>query len=190
MDPSKNPEQWVHDHGDVMYRYALKHVRNEHVAQDLVQEALLAAWRGRDNFDGRSQVRTWLIGILRHKVLDHYRRRKRESPASDPQQFDAWVDDDDVFTDSGMWRIRPSSWGENPEAALENEAFMQAFETCLERLPEQMADAFILRNVEHIETDEACKALDVTPTNLYVLLYRARAKLRQCLENTWFNEQK
>ncbi|RMF13309.1 MAG: sigma-70 family RNA polymerase sigma factor [Candidatus Dadabacteria bacterium] len=176
-----DPRHWLTAHGDVLYRYALKHVRDRVLAEDLVQDALLAAWKARDTFDGRSQERTWLIGILRHKILDYFRRQYRERPAADDVWFDRAADND-RFDDRGTWQRRPGSWDQDPEQAVHDAQFRQALADCVSLLPDAMATAFTLRHDDELDTDDICKALNISSTNLYVILYRARARLRDCLE--------
>lgn len=176
---------WVEEHGDALFRYALKHVRDRDVAQDLVQDAFLAAWQARQEFAGRSALRTWLIGILRHKVLDHFRRVGREGPLNDPTLFDIAAEAT-LFDAAGHWVAAPGYWGGDPEQALTDKALQAAFEDCLSHLPPTMARAFVLRSLEECDIDDACKTLQVTSTNLYVLLYRARMRLRECLEQNWY----
>jgi RNA polymerase sigma-70 factor (TIGR02943 family) len=183
-----DPERWVDEHGDVMFRFALARVRDPSVAQDLVQEAFLAALRSRSSFAGRSSERTWLVGILKHKVIDHLRQvyRSREDLAPDdasaglPAQFD----------ERGHWRVRdgygPRDWGSDAAGAIEKKEFWGALERCLQALPARTAGAFTLRELDELETGEICKVLDVSTTNLWVMLHRARTRLRRCLELSWF----
>ena len=180
---STDPRLWLTAHGDVMYRYALKHLRDPVLAEDLVQEALLAAWKAHDTFDGRSQERTWLIGILRHKILDHFRRQHRERPATDSEWFDRAAEEQ-RFDERGGWQRRPGAWDQDPEQAARSREFRQALADCVALLPGAMAAAFTLRHDDELDTEDICKALNVSSTNLYVILYRARARLRDCLEQT------
>ena len=166
-----------------LVRYAMLQLRNADLAQDVVQEALLAALAGEANFAGRSNLRTWLTGILKHKIVDAIRRQRRERPApepdGDPAEFDA------LFDERGHWEEPPSPW-EQPEGALAQKQFLAALERCLEALPERTAQAFMMREHLGLETSEICKELSITPTHLWVMLHRARMALRMCLESNWF----
>ncbi len=183
-----SPDEWVSSHGDALFRYAIKHVRDRELAADLVQETFLAAWKARVSFDGRSSRRTWLIGILRHKMFDVFRRTKRERPADDPELFD-YLAEREEFRDNGHWAHAQSNWYGTPEEHFEQDQFWTVFERCLEALPETMELVFRRRSLEGIETDTVCQELGVSSTNLYVLLYRARMKLRSCLDKNWFNTE-
>jgi RNA polymerase sigma-70 factor (ECF subfamily) len=177
------PELWVDRHGDVLFRYALARLRNRELAENAVQETFLAALKGRDSFTGRSSERTWLVGILKRKVFDHFRHSRREEPVDDPEA----VSDEtrDLFDERGRWKVGPTEWAV-PGASLEKNEFWRALERCLNALPDRLHRAFFLREMDDLETDELCKVLAVTETNLWVMLHRARARLRQCLETGWF----
>jgi RNA polymerase sigma-70 factor (ECF subfamily) len=177
---SSTADQWLAEHGTVLYRYALMHLRDSHRAEEVVQETLLAALQAR--FSGDASVRTWLFGILKHKIIDQFRRDAREAPLDQPQAVaDPDAGDEDNFTEAGHWRNRPASWG-NPEQMLESCQFWQILQRCLDYLPERHARLFMLREVMENSTEEICQELNITPTNLWTLLHRARLALRQCLE--------
>ncbi len=162
-----------------LLRYASLQLRDSHAAEDAVQETLLAALAGEAGFGGRSNLRTWLTGILKHKIVDGIRRAAREAPAGSEEEFDA------LFDEKGHWLELPSAWKE-PQAALEQSQFFVKLEECLARLPAKTAQVFMMREHMGLETDEICKELAVTPTHCWVLLYRARMALRECLNMSWF----
>ena len=164
-----------------LLRYASLQLRDRHAAEDAVQETLLAALAGEASFGGRSNLRTWLTGILKHKIIDAIRRAGREAPAASEEEFDA------LFDERGHWLEMPAAW-DSPDASLEQSQFFAALEECLERLPAKGARAFMMREHMGLETDEICKELGVTPTHCWVLLYRARMALRLCLETNWFGK--
>ena len=173
-----------------LLRVAMLQLRDRDQAEDVVQETLLAALEARDKFAGKSSIKTWLTGILRHKVVDAIRKKTREpslsslSPASDETE----IDDLDAFfneSDRDHWTSKPAEW-RNPERDLEQQQFMSIMDFCLEKLPPNTARVFMLREVMEMQTDEVCQELKITATNLWVILYRARMLLRQCLEQNWF----
>jgi RNA polymerase sigma-70 factor (ECF subfamily) len=172
-----------------LLRFALLQLRNPAAAEDAVQETLLAAIESRSRFSGRSSLRTWLTGILKHKIIDHLRRSGREQPlaGADDERSEAEAIDA-LFAADGHWRDYPSDWG-NPAATLENDRFWAAFELCLRRLPERTGRVFTMREVMEMPTEEICQELGITPTNCWVMLHRARLTLRECLQLTWFDGQ-
>jgi RNA polymerase sigma-70 factor (ECF subfamily) len=176
------------EHGDYLYRYALLRLRDPHLAEDAVQETLLAALSAKNgqSFAAKSAIRTWLTGILKHKIIDHFRRAQREAPLPDGEIADGELPPgmDDFFLEDGHWTEPPSSLG-NPAALLEQQQFWGVLQSCLDRLPKALARIFLLREIEEKENEEICKELEVSTTNAWVMLYRARMGLRKCLEMSW-----
>jgi RNA polymerase sigma-70 factor (ECF subfamily) len=181
-----NPESWLKDHGDALYRYAFSRLRDAAQSEDLVQETLVAAFQGRHGFSGRSAERTWLIGILKNKLVDYLRKHAREVPAGDMTGED--LDTEAMFDSSEHWKTPPSEW-ENPARAMEQKQFWKVMSECLGALPSRHARVFSLCELEGFDSTEACKVVGITTTNLWVLLHRARLRLRQCLENRWFGKE-
>ncbi len=178
-----SPERWVEEHGNALYRYALVRVRDEHISEELVQETFLSALQARERFTGGSSARTWLIGILKHKILDQFRRDAR-MVAMDDDENSGYEDNSLVessFSSTGRWSATLSDWGD-PEQAMENGQFWAVLQYCLDNLPKRLARLFVLREIMEGGTEEICKELAITPTNLWTMLYRARLGLRQCLE--------
>ena len=169
-----------------LVRYASLQLRDAAAAEDAVQEALLAALAGEAGFAGRANLRTWVTGILKHKIVDVIRRQARE-PALPEEAEEGLEEFDGLFTRNGHWAERPTGWAD-PDGALEQAQFLRALEMCLERLPARTARVFMMR--EHLgqETAEICKELGITPTHCWVMLYRARMTLRECLQQTWFGK--
>jgi RNA polymerase sigma-70 factor (ECF subfamily) len=170
-----------------LLRVAQLQLRDRDQAEDVVQETLLAALEGLAKFSGKSSVKTWLTGILKHKIVDAIRRKARE-PAVGNLLQEADIEDLDVFFndhDRDHWETRPAEW-RNPERDLEERQFLDMLDFCLEKLPPNTARVFMLREVMELESDEICQELRITSTNLWVILYRARMLLRKCLEQNWF----
>jgi RNA polymerase sigma-70 factor, ECF subfamily len=166
-----------------LLRYASLQLRDPTLAEDAVQETLVAALAGEATFQGRANLRTWLTGILKHKIIDAIRRLARDAVPAPAEagtaEFDA------LFVENGHWADPPAAWAD-PDASLEQKRFFAALEACLERLPKKTALAFMMREHLGLETAEICKELAITPTHCWVLLYRARLALRECLEKDWF----
>lgn len=179
------PENWLNDYGDILYRYALIRVRSEATAEDLVQETLLAGLQAFERFTGQSTVRTWLVGILKHKIIDHFRKNRYEISALNDEESaaDALAYQ---FDQQGNWQLNLVEWG-TPEKTISDKQFWLAFNICLSRLPQRMADLLILRAVDGLSTKECCTLLGFENDNqLWVALSRTRGKLRLCLETNWF----
>lgn len=183
--PQIDPATWVDEHGDVLYRFAILRVKDPHVAEDLVQETFISGLQGLSRFKGGSAIRTWLVGILKHKIVDHFRKNAREVTSSD-LTMPTEQTGEAVLNRLSDWREQTSRWDEDPGKALENQEFWKAFRGCLDGLPEGFRRAFTLREMDGLKTEEICKILDITATNLWVILHRARGRLRNCLEQTWF----
>lgn len=175
-------ERWVDEHGDRLYRHALSRVRRADVAEDLVQDTFIAAMRSADQFRGEVNPVNWLLGILRHKILDHFRATYRAEPTGE------LPDDDELgalFDERGRWREKPGPWSVDDDL-ISREEFWLALRECLDGLPERLREIFTLRVLDDVESDDVCKVLRVSTTNLWVSLHRARSRLRGCLEVTWF----
>ena len=180
----------IESHRPYLLRYALAQLRDGQLAEEAVQEALVAALESIATFGGKSTLRTWLTSILRFKVIDLQRRAMSER-SHQPLDEESEGDDaflDDLFDATGHWRAAPQAWS-NPEAALESRRFWEAFERCLDRLPKAGGRVFFQREVIGEDTDTICKAEGITPSNCWVILHRSRLALRECLEKNWFGKE-
>jgi len=180
-----DPERWLDAHGDALYRHALQRTGNPQTAEDLVQETLLAAWRGRERYRGEARERTWLIGILHHKVADYVRSQVRMS------EVDLALDErhsveDAIFDEGGAWRTKPGLWGDDPLSTNEAEAFMDTLNGCLENLSPAQKTTFQLREIDNVDISDTTQTLGISRNHVYVLLHRARLAVRRCLEKRWF----
>jgi RNA polymerase sigma-70 factor (ECF subfamily) len=179
-----DPTVWVDDHGDYLFRYAMFRLAHAQAAEDLVQETFLAALHNRQTFAGRSSERTWLVGILKNKIIDHLRRREtEEKTGSGPPLEDVL---DDFFDAKGRWRVKPIRCADNPVDALEQKEFWDTIQRCLGKLPERSKAAFSLRELDGLPSEEIQEVLGVTAGNLWTLLHRARISLCRCLDLNWF----
>jgi RNA polymerase sigma-70 factor (ECF subfamily) len=182
-----DPSEWADRYGDYLFRYAMLRLRDRAAAEDLVQETFLSALSAHDSFSGNSSESTWLVGILKHKIADHFRRQAREAPLGDNDLREH--PDPSSFDGSGHWASGPTDWGGNPADLYREKKFLDQFMECLSGLSPSHANAFTLREIEGADTGEICKVLNVTETNLWVILHRARMQLRRCLETRWFNRR-
>ena len=202
MDATKNPNPREHQsalfseiesHRSYMLRFATAKLRDADQAEEVVQEALLAALDGIGSFSRQSTLRTWLTSILKFKIIDFQRRVISErarfaSALTDDDSTDPeWADK--MFDDTGHWQPRLAEWA-NPDGALEQKQFFAVFERCMDKLPGGACRVFFKREVIGMDTDEICKEEGITPSNCWVMLHRARMALRECLERNWFQGNK
>lgn len=180
-------QSWLDRHGDYLYRYALRTVRRTEAAEDLVQETLLAAWRGRAAFGGRSSERSWLTAILKRKVIDWLRTTVRERARTAEPGPDEL--DDAAFTKSEKWKgtWKPVAWATDaPDSDTTRAEFWEVVRSCSGKLPPRLRDVFVLRHLEEAESEEICQAAGITPSNLWVMLHRARLRMWRCLTQNWY----
>ncbi len=173
-----------------LMRYALLQLRDQTGAEDVVQGTLLAAVEGLAGFSGKSSLRTWLTGILKHKIVDQLRRGAREQPltgnAAENGRSEAELIDA-LFQQDGHWSTPPGSWSD-PDLSFENRQFWEVFEACSRLMPAKTARVFVMREVMELSTEEICKNLGISATNCWVMLHRARLSLRECLDSKWFGK--
>lgn len=187
-----NAARWVDAYGDYLYAFAFSRVRDEFLAEDLVQDTLLAAIESKNAFQSKSSEKTWLCGILKHKIVDYYRRSSREVELTDEEADMSSYDY--LFRDEGVWKghwaaaARPAVWQENPEQALEHSEFRGILTHCLGELPERVANCFTLREMDGFEAAEICAILGISPGNFWVMMHRARLHLRRCIDFNWFRK--
>ncbi len=183
MPEPLNSDLWVEQYGDMLYRYTLVRVKNPDSAEEIVQVTLLAALQAKDSFQGRSTEKTWLFGILKHKILDHFRDLKKH------RTYDLASEDgpdplENAYLPDGHWINLPKNWDTDPHLAAENRQLVEALSTCMDRLPDKPRTIFVLKEIEGLASEEICKEMEIQPTNLLVILHRARNQLRKCLETS------
>jgi RNA polymerase sigma-70 factor, ECF subfamily len=178
-----DPQRWLEEHGDYLYAYALRRLGNAHDAEELVQEALLAGLQGLERYEGRSSERTWLTGILRHKIMQMKRKKAPESIDTQGTvegivegQFNRWR----------KWKRVPARWQGDPQSLLEDADFKTTLTGCLEKMPGRLAAVLELVESRDNPADRVSEMLQTSTSNVYVMLYRARSLLRVCLERHWF----
>jgi RNA polymerase sigma-70 factor (ECF subfamily) len=189
--PPIDAQRWVDDYGDYLFGFALARLRSEARAEDAVQETFLAALRAKRHFQGRSAEKTWLTGILKNKIYDHFRKSSRETSFTDLEFYDD--EESNRFVNGGLgaggWihSQAPEEWatlGEN----LDNELFWKAYQDCAGKLPKKISAVFSLREIDGLESEELCAMFNISENNLWVMLHRARMALRRCLEINWFGK--
>lgn len=174
---------WVETHGDYLFNFAIGQVRDTSVAEDLVQETFLAALKSQDNFSGRCSERTWLVSILRHKLYDHLRKTCRERAVrAEPL---ASHEDGEAFDESMLWIHQIATESTSPCKRIELAEFRAHLETAMGKLPPRIAQVFQLYAIEERPNAEVCAQLDISESNLWVMLHRARKQLRTELHGWW-----
>jgi RNA polymerase sigma-70 factor, ECF subfamily len=184
--PAADISAQLEAHRGYLFRVAKLQLRDDALAEDVVQETLLAALSG-SGFSGKSSLKTWLTGILKHKIVDAIRRKQREPLLASTFDDECDIEDlDGLFRGPySSWDSPPADWGD-PVQALNQRQFFDVMDFCLEKLPPNTARVFMMREVMELESEEICKELAITTNNLWVILYRARMSLRECLEQNWF----
>lgn len=173
---------------DYLLRFARLQLRNDAWAEDAVSETLLAALSKPEAFGNRAQIKTWLVGILKFKILDTFRHQARQVNLDATQDGDGQQELDALlFQPNGHFQEPPSPWGQ-PEDELSSRQFLAVLEACVEKLPASLGRVFLMREWLELSVEEVCKELGLTATNLYVQLHRARLRLRECLALNWFNQ--
>lgn len=183
---SSDPDRWLEDHGDYLFRYAFLRLKNRDQSEEAVQETFAAALRNRSSYSGQSSERTWLTGILKHKIIDLLRKICREREMIQPPANDR--DDDSInafFDRHEHWDPKPEPW-KNPASSLEEKEFYNVLHECIKKLPKKYAPVFTLRIMDDAPSEEICEIFAITAANLHVMLYRARLQMRRCLEINWF----
>lgn len=188
MKTVSNFEAQLVDHRDYLLRFARLQLRNDDWAEDAVSETLLAALSSQQSFGNRSQLKTWLVGILKHKVIDLIRSNARLVALPDTQSDEEGDELDRLsFKTDGHFTESPNDWG-NPDQVLQQQQFFEVLEACMDRLPPALGRLFLMREWLELSSLEVCKELSITPTNLYVQLHRARLRLQECLNIHWFGQ--
>jgi len=189
--PRIDPEAWVASHGDYLYRHALARTGRPEVAEDLVQETFLAAWKSAESFAGRASERTWLLSILRNKIADYYRSQRPEIGSHDVETLARMEEEQFArnWLGGSPWKPGgvPAKWADAAQS-LEAAEFWETLHECTHKLPEMTARVFLLRELDGWESEVLCKELKIKPSHLFVMLHRARLALRRCLELHWFRD--
>jgi len=185
-----NPKDWVKNYGNELYGFAFSKLSKQEVAEDLVQDTFLSALNAMDSFKGKSSERTWLYTILKNKIADYYRKASTRyetaasklAPAENSNQFV-----DSLFSDSGEWneKGKPNDWGIDYTQPIEDKEFHSVLENCLGKLPETWNSVVNLKFIEEEDTDKICKDLNISTSNYWVIMHRAKLQLRACIEKNW-----
>lgn len=168
----------------MLYRYALPRVNNTEVAKDLVQDTFLAAWRNRENFKGEISEKNWLYTILKNKIIDHFRKASTRLTDSLP----GVADEEPYFDEAQHWipASYPKDWNNDSDAPIIQKEFFDVLRSCKSKLKQLQNTVFTMKYLDGLDSEEICKALNLTASNYWVLIHRAKLQLRACLEKNWF----
>ncbi len=180
-----NPDQWINLYADALYSYTLPRVSDAALAEDLVQETFLSAWKARDTFKGEASEKSWLFTICKNKIIDHYRKKARDivQPMSERAGTDGLFDEAEHWTNED----KPLDWGIDYQQTIDNKEFYKILEGCKKKLQQVQQAVFSMKYMEDLDAAEICKALGITASNYWVLIHRAKLQLRTCLEKNWIN---
>jgi RNA polymerase sigma-70 factor (ECF subfamily) len=178
-----DPERWINNYADYLFNYTITRVSDRVIAQDLVQETFFAGLKSKDNYKGEAAERTWLVAILKRKIIDHY--RKINSTKGKAEIRINYTDNES----EGDWLEEhvADPFDKNAEAEIENKELGLAIHHCLEKLPHKQAEIFKMKTILNYETETICNEFNITPSNLWVIIHRARTTLAGCLDHNWFN---
>lgn len=178
-----NPNKWIDLYSDFLYNYTVTRVSDKEIAQDLVQDTFLAALKSMKNFKGEASERTWLISILKRKIIDHY--RKINSNKGKAEVRITYNDDNETEGDWLEERVA-DPFDKTAEDTMQNTELGDAIFKCLSKLPEKQAEVFRMKTIEGLETEVICNELNITASNLWVIIHRARTAMAECLNENWF----
>jgi RNA polymerase sigma-70 factor (TIGR02943 family) len=182
------PSNWIDNYADALFNYALVRISDREVAKDLVQETFLSALRNTESFRGESSEKTWLFSILKNKIVDHYRKRSIDMTVSltDAEgKFDLGF----YFDEEGEWKTpaQPTDWRESGHDDLHSREFHEILQKCLSKLTAQCRNVFVLKYLDELEFGEICKTLEISTSNYWVIMHRAKLELRTCIERNWID---
>ena len=180
-----DPNKWIDKYSDYLFKYTLARVSDYELSKDIVQDTFFSALKSAKNFEGKATERTWLISILKRKIIDYYRKiNSKKGKAEVRMNF---YNDGDNEGDWLEERV-PQTWDNMAEKQLENKELQNQINSCIDKLPEKYAMVFKMRTIQEIDTEVICNELEITSSNLWVIIHRARTQLRRCLEDNWFNK--
>lgn len=177
---SFDPSKWVDKYADALYAYTMARVNDVQLAEDIVQNTFLSAWKAKDTYKGQASEKNWLYAILKNKIVDHYRKNASSKIVLE-------TGEEGMYFEDGHWteESAPKEWGISMEQPVETKEFYSVLDKCKQKLKEIQQSVFVMKYMEDLEADEICKVLNITPSNYWVLIHRAKLHLRKCLEKNW-----
>lgn len=183
--PLLNPDQWINRYSDALYAYTLPRVTDSGLAEDLVQETFLSAWKARLSYKGEAAEKSWLFAICKNKIIDHYRKKARDiiQPMAEQSTTDSYFDEAEHWPPEN----KPGDWNMDYHQRTDKKEFYKVLDGCKKKLQELQQAVFVMKYMEDLDSTEICKALGITTSNYWVLIHRAKLQLRACLEKNWIN---
>jgi RNA polymerase sigma-70 factor (ECF subfamily) len=184
---SLQPDLWISNYADLLYAYTMARVNDSGLAEDIVQETFLSAWKAKESFKGEASEKSWLYAICKNKIVDYYRKKARDivQPVADSSDSDNYFDEVEHWTGD----TAPGSWGIDYQQTINDKEFYSVLEGCKKKLQQLQQSVFVMKYMEDLDSAEICKALGITASNYWVLIHRAKLQLRACLEKNWINLQ-
>lgn len=177
------PDQWIHNYADLLFAYAKPRVNDAQVAEDLVQETFLSAWKAKEGYKGEASEKSWLFTILKNKIIDHYRKKSKDlvQTGTETDATAVFFDQNDHWTKTDQ----PLNW--SAAEHLNQQEFFTVFEKCKKKLQQLQQQVFVMKYMDDMDAATICKVLSITSSNYWVLIHRAKLGLRACLEKNWIN---
>lgn len=183
-----NPESWVDKYGNYLYRIAIQRTKDKNLAEDLVQETFMSALKGRHSFQGKSSEKTWMVSILKNKIIDNFRINSKYV-GLDNEMFEetfGFFQKEGAMKGNWNTELAPQKWSDSPDDVLESNELLKTLHMCIEKMPKQLSIIFTIKEIDGLNTKEICKEFDISMSNLWVILHRARLLMRSCMEKNWF----
>lgn len=174
------PDNWVDNYADTLYAYAMARVNDMQQAEDIVQNTFLSAWKARETYKGQASEKNWLYAILKNKIIDHFRKQSTS-------KLTLAAGEEQIYFEDGHWSdaSAPKEWGVQLEQPFETKEFYSILQKCKQKLKDIQQSVFAMKYMEDLDSEEICKVLNITPSNYWVLIHRAKLHLRKCLEKNW-----
>lgn len=175
-----DPNKWIDNYADALYGFCIVRVNNQILAEDIVQETFLSAWKARETYNAVATEKNWLYAICKNKIIDHY-RKKGTTISTETEESDTYFDNEDHWKKEKQ----PNDWGLNGQTQIEKKEFYQVLANCKQKLKELQQQVFVLKYLEDFDSDQICNILGISSSNYWVLIHRAKLQLRNCLEKNW-----
>lgn len=180
-DTTINPDKWIDRYSDYLFNFTLARVNDRETAKDLISETFLSALKAMKDFKGGASERTWLVSILKRKIIDYYRKTNSQKAKAEVK-----INYRDENNEGGWLEEKVADPADRTaEDKMENNELRLAIFECLGQLNERQAKIFKMKTIDGVDTETICNEFNITPSNLWVIIHRARAIMADCLEKKW-----